>query len=62
MFRHASEAGARCPYCKSELPIMFEQARRLAEGKEVWLFCPIYTRLVLAEGFARVSIRELATG
>ncbi len=45
--------GARCPDCHCELPIMFEQALRLADDEPVWLFCPLCKCIVRAEAFVR---------
>jgi hypothetical protein len=52
--------GARCPDCRSELPILFEQALRLADGEPVWLFCPLCKRIVSAETFIREQIAAAA--
>lgn len=40
---------ARCPGCRSELPISCEQSLLLATGVPIWPFCPVCNRLVRAE-------------
>ncbi|HZT38856.1 MAG TPA: hypothetical protein VFA28_13250 [Bryobacteraceae bacterium] len=50
------QIGARCPDCRSELPILFEQALRLVDGEPVWLFCPLCKRIVSAVMFDREQI------
>jgi hypothetical protein len=47
------DVGARCPSCRAELPINYEQALRLIDGEKVWLYCPLCTAVVDAQMFTR---------
>lgn len=47
------EIGARCPDCRCELPVSFEQRVLLADNQPCWLFCPLCVRLVAGQAFAR---------
>ena len=47
--RSPDEAGARCPHCHAELPVVREQQLRLVDGHPVWLFCARCERVIQAE-------------
>jgi hypothetical protein len=58
----ADEIGARCPSCRCELPVSFEQRLLLADSQPCWLFCPLCVRLVAGQAFARKSAEAGASG
>lgn len=45
------DIGARCPGCRCELPLTYEQRLLLVDGGPAWLFCPVCARIVSAEAF-----------
>jgi hypothetical protein len=62
-----SAIGARCPTCKRELPLFYDQADLFAAGHRVWVFCPVCERLVSPLRFERpqtppVSSARVAPG
>lgn len=49
------EIGARCPGCRCELPLTYEQRLLLADGGPAWPFCPVCARIVSADAFTRAD-------
>jgi hypothetical protein len=58
MQMHINNVIARCPTCRSELPLSVDQAAWLAGGKRSWLFCPLCRRIVAAEPTIANDVRE----
>ena len=56
--RPPRDIGAKCPGCRCELPLTYEQRLLLDDAAPVWLFCPLCTRIVSAEAFTREGTAE----
>ena len=52
------EIEGRCPGCRCELPLTYEQRLLLAAGAPAWPFCPLCARIVSADAFTRADTGE----